>query len=139
MSSSTAACLASFDAHGTPTGFVAVQLIAPPPGLSSPRAEPIPAVYVLALSVSRASRRKGLGAKLLRQAIAGLVRTGSAGGRKRVKLSLHVEVGNEEALAFYRKLGLDVVGTCPRFYRRLRNGGGASDAYEVSGVVECLS
>lgn len=139
MSSSTSACLASFDGHGMPTGFVAVQLIAPPPSLSSPRAEPIPAVYVLALSVSSASRRQGLGARLLRQATAGLVRTESTGGPRKVKLSLHVEVGNEDALAFYRKLGLDVVGTCPRFYRRLRNGGGASDACEVSGIVEGAS
>lgn len=138
MSSSTSACLASFDPSETPTGFIAVQLVVPPPAVSPSHRDAAITFYVLALSVSAGSRRQGLAKSLLRQAIASLTRRESAGGRVKVKLSLHVEVENEAAQAFYRKLGLAVVGSRPNFYRRLRSDGRASDAYEMAGLVDSL-
>jgi len=68
-------------------------------------------LYVLALVVDARFRRMGVGTMLVAEAIKGAV------ARRDVeRVILHVQTSNEDALAFYEKLGFHVIDTLMGYY-----------------------
>ena len=66
---------------------------------------------ILMLSVSKNSRRQGIGSMLLKEFIKEVTPLGV------VNVELEVRTDNLAAISFYRVHGFDVVDTIPRFYR----------------------
>lgn len=66
--------------------------------------------YVMAIAVDVHARGNGIGRALM----VAVERTGAK------SVALHVHAGNEDAVAFYERLGFHVVEKCPNYYPRLR-------------------
>jgi len=72
-------------------------------------------VYIMTLSVLKSYRRLGIGAALVEELLRRIKES-----YKRVKeITLHVHTPNEGAVAFYQKLGFEIVETMPSYYRNL--------------------
>jgi ribosomal-protein-alanine N-acetyltransferase len=85
-------------------GFVIVQL-------ERDRSELL--AYVVTLDVALVFRRRGVAARLMREAER---RAGAAGA---CRVELHVFSGNEGAVRFYERLGYELAGEQPGFYGRV--------------------
>lgn len=72
--------------------------------------------HVVTLDVDPSRRRAGLGARLLRELEAELLRRGAR------RMVLEVEQGNEAATALYRGAGYEAIGVVPNYYRRGSDG-----------------
>lgn len=68
-------------------------------------------VHIATLATHPDFRRRGLGGRLLQEAL----REARAAGVRRALLE--VRAGNEAALALYRKFGFQVTGRRPRYYK----------------------
>lgn len=74
-------------------------------------------LYILTLGVLAPYRERGVGGKLLDHVL-DLVET-SAHCKSVVEVYLHLQVGNDEALRFYKHHGFEVVDTLVAYYKRL--------------------
>lgn len=66
--------------------------------------------HIITIDVAASARRLGLGSQLLAAAQDRLSAEGSE------KVDLETAVDNAAAIAFYKRLGYSIIGTCPRYY-----------------------
>eukprot|EP00271_Cylindrocystis_brebissonii_P001246 TRINITY_DN11573_c0_g1_i1.p1 TRINITY_DN11573_c0_g1~~TRINITY_DN11573_c0_g1_i1.p1 ORF type:complete len:179 (+),score=29.97 TRINITY_DN11573_c0_g1_i1:921-1457(+) len=71
-------------------------------------------VYIMTLGVLAPYRRLGVGSKLLKHCIDVALQDPSLD-----EIFLHVQINNEEALAFYNKFGFSITETVYNYYKRI--------------------
>ncbi|KAF9278348.1 N-alpha-acetyltransferase 50 [Mortierella antarctica] len=86
-------------------------------------------LYIATLGVLAPYRRLGLGSKLLNHILE--MATEASTTPKVSKIYLHVQVGNEEALEFYKKHGFEVAEKCENYYPQFE----VKDAYKLEKVL----
>ncbi|CAG8665638.1 29397_t:CDS:2, partial [Racocetra persica] len=75
-------------------------------------------LYIMTLGVLAPYRNLGIGTALLRH-ILHHATSGAPSTPKFTEIYLHVQVSNEEALAFYKKYAFEIVGTVEGYYKRI--------------------
>ena len=80
-------------------------------------------VYIMTIGVLAPYRRLGIGAKLLQQTLEACAKAPDC-----EEVALHVQVGNDTALDFYRGFGFEVGDVVKNYYTRLE----VNDAHLVS-------
>ena len=70
--------------------------------------------YIMTINVLKPYQRYGIGSKLLKQAIEDCVMK-----REVKRMRLHVQAGNDSALAFYKKNGFEIVEELKGYYTEL--------------------
>lgn len=76
-------------------------------------------VYIMTLGILAPYRRLGVASALLKQVLDHAAPGMQFAGRRVEAVYLHVQVGNENARAFYEKAGFAVVGTAENYYNKL--------------------
>ncbi|KAF9356937.1 N-alpha-acetyltransferase 50 [Mortierella sp. NVP85] len=87
-------------------------------------------LYIATLGVLAPYRRLGLGSRLLKHILESAELLPSTGS-KIAKVYLHVQINNEEALAFYKKHEFVVAEECKNYYPQLE----VSDALRLEKVI----
>lgn len=98
--------------NGQPVGVLSTRIL-------DDKQESVRSLYISSLGCRVQARRRGIGSLLLDHAIAFAV------SKQLTLVSLHVQLGNEAAIDFYRAKGFEIERTVPRYYFRLQ----PSDAY----------
>jgi ribosomal protein S18 acetylase RimI-like enzyme len=75
--------------------------------------EPRRRLYLMALAVAATKRRLGIGSMFLSKATEFARQVGAT------SICLHVQVGNTDALEFYRRLGFRITSTVEGYYSRI--------------------
>jgi ribosomal protein S18 acetylase RimI-like enzyme len=93
--------------------------------------DPMPGakLYIMTLGVLAAYRERGIGRRLITHVLDTALSSPSASDDTEVYL--HVQVGNDEALAFYKHFGFSVKETIPNYYRKIQ----PADCYYVHKLV----
>ncbi|CAG8511781.1 16297_t:CDS:2 [Cetraspora pellucida] len=84
-------------------------------------------LYIMTLGVLAPYRNLGIGTALLEH-ILHHATSGTTNKQKFIEIYLHVQVSNEEALAFYKKYDFEIVGTVEGYYKKIS----PSNAYVLS-------
>lgn len=88
-------------------------------------------VYVMTIGVLAPYRRLGIGAKLLEQTLEACAKAGP----DLEEVYLHVQVGNDDAVNFYKGFGFEKGEIVKDYYQRLD----PNDAYVISKKRECFA
>ncbi|ORY01927.1 N-acetyltransferase 13, isoform CRA_c [Basidiobolus meristosporus CBS 931.73] len=83
-------------------------------------------IYIMTLGILAPYRKLGLGSTLLEHILKQCEQDA-----KISELYLHVQISNEEAIAFYKKYGFEVTGTLENYYKNIS----PADAYILSKKV----
>ncbi|KAK9765354.1 N-acetyltransferase 5 [Basidiobolus ranarum] len=83
-------------------------------------------IYIMTLGVLAPYRKLGLGSALLKHIL-----NQCEQDSKISELYLHVQISNDEAIAFYKKYGFEVTGTLENYYKNIS----PADAYILSKKV----
>jgi len=87
-------------------------------------------LYIMTLGCLAPYRRQGIGTKMLEHILNFVNKDGNFD-----KIFLHVQVNNEDAIAFYKKFGFEVVETKEHYYKRIE----PADAHVLQKTIRVVT